>query len=508
MKKRNESSKDAKFSRSSSPDRERRNSSGAPSDRPSRGEKPRSRFGDAGASGPFKPKKKITEKLFNKPTLKKSNFKKLAFDSSTGRNPFAEKGSPIRQDQPERTERRPRMEENRTFDKRRDARRSDDARPRPQGEFRPRREDSDSRPPRRDEGRSFDKHSDSRRPQGEFRPRREDNDSRPPRRDEGRSFDKRSDSRRGDARRGDARPQGEFRSRREDGDSRPPRRSDSDERAPRSRETGNDAENRRVGKFTKPPRYDFSDYESKKVRVKKQTDDDILRLNRYISNAGICSRREADELIESGQITVNGKVVTEMGYKVKRSDTIKYGKKVLNPERMVYLLINKPKDYITTTDDPEERKTVMDLVEGACEERIYPVGRLDRNTTGLLLLTNDGELAEKLTHPSGNIRKVYQAELDKPITTEDFEAMKAGFELEDGFIKPDDIGIVTPDAMVVGLEIHSGKNRIVRRMFENFGYEVKKLDRTVFAGLNKKDLPRGKWRFLSEKEVVKLKFLL
>ncbi|MBU1822821.1 MAG: hypothetical protein KKG00_15105, partial [Bacteroidetes bacterium] len=175
MKKRNESSKDAKFSRSSSPDRERRNSSGAPSDRPSRGEKPRSRFGDAGASGPFKPKKKITERLFNKPTLKKSNFKKLAFDSSTGRNPFADKGSPIRQDQPERTERRPRMEENRTFDKRRDARRSDDARPRPQGEFRP----------RRDEGRSFDKHSDSRRPQGEFRPRREDNDSRPPRRDEG-----------------------------------------------------------------------------------------------------------------------------------------------------------------------------------------------------------------------------------------------------------------------------------------------------------------------------------
>jgi 23S rRNA pseudouridine2605 synthase len=546
MKKRNDSSKDAKFSRSSSPDRERRNSSGAPSDRPSRGEKPRSRFGDAGASGPFKPKKRITEKLFNKPTLKKSNFKKLAFDSSTGRNPFAEKGSPIRQDQPERTERRPRMQEDRPFDKRRDDRRGDarrsDARrsdSRPQGEFRPRREDSDSRPPRRndrdersprrDEGRSFDKRSDARRgdapPQGEFRPRHEDGDSRPPRRDEGRSFDKRNEDRRSDAR-----PQGEFRSRREDSDSRPPRRdegrsfdkrgddrrsearpprrSDREEGAPRSRETGNDTENRRVGKFTKPPRYDFSDYESKKVRVKKQTDDDILRLNRYISNAGICSRREADELIESGQITVNGKVVTEMGYKVKRSDTIKYGKKILNPERMVYLLINKPKDYITTTDDPEERKTVMDLVAGACEERIYPVGRLDRNTTGLLLLTNDGELAEKLTHPSSNIRKVYQAELDKPITTEHFEAMQAGFELEDGFIKPDDIGIVTPDAMVVGLEIHSGKNRIVRRMFENFGYEVKKLDRTVFAGLNKKDLPRGKWRFLSEKEVVKLKYLL
>ncbi len=197
-----------------------------------------------------------------------------------------------------------------------------------------------------------------------------------------------------------------------------------------------------------------------------------------------------------------------MGYKVKRSDVVKYGKKLLNPERMVYLLINKPKDYITTTEDPEDRRTVMDLVAGACEERIYPVGRLDRNTTGLLLLTNDGELAKKLTHPSSNIKKIYQAELDKPITTEDFEALQAGFELEDGFVKPDDLGIVTPDAMVVGLEIHSGKNRIVRRMFEHVGYEVQKLDRTVFAGLNKKDLPRGKWRFLTEKEVIKLKFML
>lgn len=197
-----------------------------------------------------------------------------------------------------------------------------------------------------------------------------------------------------------------------------------------------------------------------------------------------------------------------MGYKVKRSDVIKYGKKLLNPERMVYLLINKPKDYITTTEDPDDRRTVMDLVAGACEERIYPVGRLDRNTTGLLLLTNDGELAKKLTHPSSNVKKIYQAELDKPITTEHFEAMQAGFELEDGFVKPDDLGIVTPDAMVIGLEIHSGKNRIVRRMFEHFGYEVQKLDRTVFAGLNKKDVPRGKWRFLTEKEVIKLKFLL
>ena len=233
-----------------------------------------------------------------------------------------------------------------------------------------------------------------------------------------------------------------------------------------------------------------------------------MRLNRYISNAGVCSRREADDLIASGQISVNGKTITEMGYKVMPSDVVKYGKKALNREKLVYILINKPKDYITTTDDPEERKTVLDLIQGACFERVYPVGRLDRNTTGLLLLTNDGELAVKLTHPSGGIKKIYQAELDRPITTEDFEKLQAGLELEDGFILPDEVGIVTADAMVVGLEIHSGRNRIVRRMFEHLGYEVQKLDRTVFAGLDKKELPRGKWRFLSEKEVVKLKYLL
>ncbi|SKC17032.1 pseudouridine synthase [Dyadobacter psychrophilus] len=268
---------------------------------------------------------------------------------------------------------------------------------------------------------------------------------------------------------------------------------------------------RRVGRFESAPRYNLSSYEKKAAPKRKEKDKEesaLIRLNRYIANAGICSRREADDLISSGQISVNGKTITEMGYKVMPTDVVKYGKKALNPEKMVYILINKPKDYITTTDDPEERKTVLDLIQGACAERVYPVGRLDRNTTGLLLLTNDGELAEKLTHPSGGIKKIYQAELDKPITTEDFESLQHGLELEDGFIRPDEVGIVTPDAMVVGLEIHSGRNRIVRRMFEHLGYEVQKLDRTVFAGLNKKDLPRGKWRFLSEKEVVKLKFML
>ncbi len=265
---------------------------------------------------------------------------------------------------------------------------------------------------------------------------------------------------------------------------------------------------RRVGRFESAPRYNLAGYEKKGSAPKPKEESNEIRLNRYIANAGICSRREADDLISSGQISVNGKTITEMGYKVRPTDVVKYGKKALNPEKMVYILINKPKHYITTTDDPEERKTVLDLITGACSERIYPVGRLDRNTTGLLLMTNDGELAEKLTHPSGGIKKIYQAELDKPITNEDFELLQAGLELEDGFIRPDEVGLVTPDAMVVGLEIHSGRNRIVRRMFEHLGYEVQKLDRTVFAGLNKKDLPRGKWRFLSEKEVIKLKYML
>jgi 23S rRNA pseudouridine2605 synthase len=263
------------------------------------------------------------------------------------------------------------------------------------------------------------------------------------------------------------------------------------------------------------PRYDPAALKSKaSPRVQEKIDEnpvvqnEEIRLNKYISNSGLCSRREADDLIESGMIKVNGEVVTEMGYKVKDSDTVKYGKDVLNRERMMYVLLNKPKDFLTTMDDPQERKTVMDLVSGACKERVYPVGRLDRNTTGLLLLTNDGELTVKLTHPSNDIKKIYQAELDKPITEEHFEMIKEGLELEDGLIKPDQLAITSADAHVVGIEIHSGKNRIVRRIFEHLGYEVTKLDRTTYAGLTKKDLPRGKWRFLSEKELIRLKYML
>ncbi|WP_338873028.1 pseudouridine synthase [Spirosoma sp. SC4-14] len=297
-------------------------------------------------------------------------------------------------------------------------------------------------------------------------------------------------------------------------------RNDQDEPSRFSHEQRKQSSERRAGKYKKAPDYSRADsftdrfdkprkprqYDNNEQPKRKAVDDGLMRLNRYIANSGVCSRREADELIARGDISVNGKIITEMGFKVKEGDTVKYGTKVLNPERFVYVLLNKPKDYITTTEDPEERKTVMELVADAGNFRMYPVGRLDRNTTGLLLLTNDGELADKLTHPSNDIRKIYQVEIDKPITDEHFEAIRDGLTLEDGPIKPDALSIVTPDAQVIGIEIHSGRNRIVRRIFEHLGYEVTKLDRTTYAGLTKKDLPRGKWRFLEPKEVVKLKY--
>ncbi len=329
--------------------------------------------------------------------------------------------------------------------------------------------------------------------------------------DEGR-FSEGKNPRSGRFDRGDKRDEGQAFQSREDRFQRRPEKSAerfSETRSARREKHEEKEEGFRRTSDRKPrPDYDNRDSERKASKSRNSGEDGQIRLNRFIANAGICSRREADELIEAGQITVNGKVVNEMGFKVGPADVVKYGKRILNAEKLVYILLNKPKDYITTTDDPEDRRTVLQLIEGACEERVYPVGRLDRNTTGLLLITNDGELADKLTHPSHNIKKVYQAELDKPITLEDFEALKNGIELEDGFVKPDDIGIVTPDAFVVGIEIHSGRNRIVRRMFEHFGYDVKKLDRTTFAGLNKKDLPRGEWRFLTKKEVITLKFLV
>ena len=230
-----------------------------------------------------------------------------------------------------------------------------------------------------------------------------------------------------------------------------------------------------------------------------------IRLNKYISNSGICSRRDADMLIQTGAIQVNGKIVTELGTKVMPTDEVRYGDKILQREKPVYLLLNKPKDYITTMEDERDRKHVLQLVKGACKERIYPVGRLDKNTTGLLLFTNDGEMTKKLTHPKHGIRKVYYVELSKNLTAADFEKIVNGIELSDGEIKVDEIAYAGETKREIGITLHSGRNRIVRRIFEQLGYEVVKLDRVVFAGLTKKDLPRGKFRFLTEAEINILK---
>ena len=247
------------------------------------------------------------------------------------------------------------------------------------------------------------------------------------------------------------------------------------------------------------PRVKKSDQQAQKAS------DGSIRLNKYISNSGVCSRREADELIKMGLITVNGKSIIEMGHKVKPGDEVRYEGKKLTAEKPVYVLMNKPKGYITTTDDPQERKTVMGLIGNSVKERIYPVGRLDRNTTGLLLLTNDGELADKLTHPSYNAKKIYKVELDKPITKADVEKIQEGVRLEEGKAVVDDLAVIGDDKKTVGIEIHIGWNRIVRRIFESLGYEVVKLDRVVYAGLDKKNIGRGEWRHLKDTEVVKLK---
>jgi 23S rRNA pseudouridine2605 synthase len=230
---------------------------------------------------------------------------------------------------------------------------------------------------------------------------------------------------------------------------------------------------------------------------------DEVRLNKFIANAGICSRREADVLIQTGIVEVNGKIITEMGYKVKPTDEVKYDGSIIQTEKKQYVLLNKPKDFITTMDDPMGRRTVLQLVKNACKERIYPVGRLDRNTTGVLLFTNDGDLAKKLTHPRYEVKKIYHVELDKPIDFEHIDALLKGVELDDGdFVKADKAEVIKDTKnREVGVELHSGKNRVVRRMFESVGYTVTRLDRVKFAGLTKKDLPRGTWRHLTKKEV-------
>ena len=246
----------------------------------------------------------------------------------------------------------------------------------------------------------------------------------------------------------------------------------------------------------------------KRIEYKEENYDpnEPIRLNKFLANAGVCSRREADDFIQAGVVTVNGEVVTELGTKVLRTDEVKFHDTPVTPEKKVYVLLNKPKDYVTTSDDPQQRKIVMDLVKDACPERIYPVGRLDRNTTGVLLLTNDGDLASKLTHPKFLKKKIYHVYLDKNVTAHDMQQIAEGITLDDGDIKADDIQYADPvDKKQVGIEIHSGKNRIVRRIFESLGYKVTKLDRVQFAGLTKKNLRRGDWRYLTEEEVDRLR---
>lgn len=243
-----------------------------------------------------------------------------------------------------------------------------------------------------------------------------------------------------------------------------------------------------------------------KIVEKPTVDDGTMRLNKYIAHAGIASRREADNLIKAGVVEVNGTVITEMGHKVGEDDIVKFNGALIKGEEKVYIVLNKPKGFITTTDDPKARKTVMELVANAVKERIYPVGRLDRKTTGILLFTNDGDMAKKLTHPSNGAREIYEVSLDKPLSKAHFSAIKDGLELEDGSIKVDDIAYIEGKSRNnIGLVLHSGKNRIVRRIFAHFEYDVTKLDRTFFAGITKKNLPRGKWRRLDPKEVSFLK---
>ena len=266
----------------------------------------------------------------------------------------------------------------------------------------------------------------------------------------------------------------------------------------------------RGGFRQRPGGYDSNAKYSMKKRIEYKEENydpnEPIRLNKFLANAGVCSRREADEFIQAGVVTVNGQVVTELGTKVLRTDEVKFHDTPVTPEKKVYVLLNKPKDYVTTSDDPQQRKTVMDLVKGACPERIYPVGRLDRNTTGVLLLTNDGDLASKLTHPKFLKKKIYHVYLDKNLTAHDMQQIAEGITLEDGDIKADAIEYASEtDKKQVGIEIHSGKNRIVRRIFESLGYKVTKLDRVQFAGLTKKNVRRGDWRYLTEEEVDRLR---
>ena len=371
-------------------------------------------------------------------------------------------------------------------------------------EERPRRKFNDEDRPRRrkfeDDEKPRRKFNDEERPRRRFnsddeRPRRKFNDEERPRR---RKFED------------NEKPRRKF------NDEERPRRRFNDEERPRRRFDNDEKPRRGSRRFEERHDEEEAPKRGRKgyVREKDPLYDrpaatGEIRLNKYLADCGICSRREADDLIKAGCVTVNGELVTTMGFKVKTTDKVVYGGQTLNREKLRYILLNKPKGYITTADDPEGRETVMELVKDACEERIFPVGRLDKNTTGLLLLTNDGDLAKKLTHPSSEITKLYHVVLNKPLTKNDMLRISEGIELDDGLIAADSIAYDEDDESKkgIGIELHSGRNRIVRRIFEHLGYDVMKLDRVMFAGLDKYKLPRGEWRFLTDKEVAMLKKL-
>lgn len=378
------------------------------------------------------------------------------------------------------------------------------------GEKRSYRKDGDSKGYNREdrgEKRSFRKDGDSRdfkrKDRGEKRSYRKDGDSSDGGRDN-RFDDKRGEKRSfGSDRREDSR--GKRSDRRDSGFEKSGYRDREEKRRPKTREY-KDKDRESIGDWrSERPKSSLRPESKEKEFRGGNPITEPVRLNKFISNAGICSRREADQHIENGAVTVNGVVVMELGAKVNPGDEVRFKTRLVLPEKPVYVLMNKPKDCITSSDDPEGRKTVLDLIGDAVQERIFPVGRLDRNTTGVLLLTNDGDLAQKLTHPSYGIQKIYKADLDKPMSKEDFAKLEAGVELEDGFIKPDELAYLDDSGSVLGIEIHSGKNHIVHRMFNSLGYLIEKLDRVSFAGLTKDGLKRGEIRMLSDKDLLTLR---
>ena len=414
-----------------------------------------------------------------------------------------ERGEGRRDDRPRR----------RFDDDERPRRRFDDDKPRERrfhDDDRPRRRFDDDRPRRRFDDEDRPRHRfDDDKPRGERRfddrPRRrfDDNDERPRRRFDD---DKPRESRFHD----DDRPRRRFddeRPRRRFDDEDRPRRRFADDRPRGGGRRFEDRSSRRFDDEEEPRRGRKGYVREKDPLYDRPKATGEIRLNKYLADCGICSRREADDLIKAGCVMVNDEVITTMGYKVKTEDKVVYGGQTLNREKLRYILLNKPKGYITTSDDPYERDTVMELVKNACPERVYPVGRLDKQTTGLLLFTNDGDLAKKLTHPSSEVPKLYHVILDKPLTKNDMLRIAEGIELDDGPIAADNIAYDKDDdsKKSIGIELHSGRNRIVRRIFEHLGYEVTKLDRVMFAGLDKYKLPRGEWRFLTDLEVVNLK---